>query len=323
MDATLAGQRVLSEAVLSEARPTIAVVTGWVLLSIVLAGGMFFGGRAAAVRSQRALTEQRERDREVSSRADQQHSWASRGDMRGVYGTEGAELMRAVAPKPKPAIIPPGDAIEVATVVHTAAELDVMLTKKPPCWRYASFVSVAVQRRDAVAARVRDARMGFGRPSGEALRTEFETGLFFTARLSELYELISDIDGFMLSPAFQEVFGDPHHENSADADGVVHAANRLMDYHDCLLDLAERSRGAQVPYGCGDLQRDFGALTVLPIDGFSTFIEDFTARVAEMGDVARYATGDVQLDNVELGVSCDDALLGRISRQLQQLAHAG
>ncbi|MGI9162221.1 MAG: hypothetical protein ACR2JI_04755 [Mycobacterium sp.] len=296
-------------------------MTGWVLLSIVLTGGIFLWGRAAAVRSQQALTDQRERDREVSSRADQQHSWASRGDVRGVYGTEGAELMRAITPKP--AIIPPGDAIEVAAVVHTTAELDAMLTKRPPCWRYASFVSVAVQRRDAVAARVRDARMGFARPNGEALSTEFETGLFFTERLSELYELIGDIDGFMLSPAFREVFGDPHDENSADAGGVVHAANRLMDYHDCLLDLAERSRGVRVPYGCGDLQRDFGALTVLPIDGFGTFIEDFTERVAEMGDVARYATGDVQLDNVELGVSCDDELLGRISTQLQQLARAG
>lgn len=301
-------------------------MTGWVLLSVVLAVGMFFGGRAVAVRSQRALTDQQERDREVISRADQQHSWASRGDMRGVYGAQGAELMRTVSTQPvssKPAIIPPGDAIEVATVVHTAAELTAMLKKKPPCWRYASFVSVAVQRRDAVAPRVRDARMGFARPSGEALRTEFETGLFFTQRLSELHELIGDIDGFMLSPAFQEVFGDPHDESSADADGIVHAANRLMDYHDGLLDLAERSRGVRVRHGCGDLQRDFGVLTVLPIDGFGTFIEDFTARVAEMADVARYATGDVQLDNVELGVTCDDELLGRISRQLQQLAHAG
>lgn len=287
----------------------------------MLAVGAFLGGRAAAGRSQRALTEQQERAREVISRADQQHSWASRGDMRGVYGTEGAELMRAVSPKA--AIIPPGDTIEVGTVVHTAAELAAMLKKKPPCWRYAAFVSVAVQRRDAVAARVRDARMGFGRPSGEALRTEFETGLFFTERLSELYELIGDIDGFMLSPAFQEVFGDPRNENSADADGIVHAANRLMDYHDSLLTLTERSRGIRVPRGCGDLQRDFGLLTVLPIDGFGTFIEDFTERVAEMADVVRFATGDVQLDNVELGVSCDDALLGRISRQLQPLAHAG
>jgi hypothetical protein len=42
-----------------------------------------------------------------------------------------------------------------------------------------------------------------------------------------------------------------------------------------------------------------------------------------MGDVARYATGDVQLDNVELGVKCDDVLLSRVSNRLQQLARTG
>lgn len=261
------------------------------------------------------------REDELRARADQQNSWASRGDMRGVYGADGAELMRTLSPKTP--ITPPGDELEVATVVHGTAELAAMLEKRPPCWRYAAFVSVAVQRRAAVADRVRDARMGFARPTGEMVHTDFETGRFFTDRLADLSELIGQIDDFMFSLAFQQAFGDPHDENSADADGIVHAAGRLMDFHESLLTLAERSRGVRVPYGCADLQRDFGQLAALPIEGFSTFLDDFTERVAEMGDVARYATGDVQLDNVELGVSCDDALLERVSQKLQQLARSG
>lgn len=269
----------------------------------------------------RALAPRRqEHDDALLSRADQQNNWAARGDLRGVYGPEGAELMRTLAPRKT--IIPPGAAIEVSTVVHTAADLAKMLEDRRPCWRYASFVSVLVQRRDTLAARVRDARMGFARPSGETLRTEFETGLFFTERVSDLSELIGSIDGFMLSPAFQEVFGDPHDENSADAEGIVHAANRLMDYHESLLALFERSRSVKVPVGCADLQRDVGALTALPIEGFNRFIEDFIDRVAEMGDVARYATGDVQLDNVELGISGGDEVLHRVSARLQQLARS-
>ena len=182
----------------------------------------------------------RQCDDELRARADQQNSWATRGDMRGVYGTEGAELMGALARETP--IIPPGDQLAVATVVSSAAELAEMLNKKQPCWRYAAFVSVAVQRRDAVATRVRDARMGFGRPGGEVVRTDFDAGRFFTERLADLSELIGQIDDFMLSPAFQHVFGDPHDEDSADADGIVHAANRLMDYHESLLRLSERSR---------------------------------------------------------------------------------
>ncbi len=270
---------------------------------------------------QRTKAKAKDRDDALRARADQQNSWASRGDMRGVYGAEGAALMRTLSPATP--ITPPGDSIEVGTVVHTEAELEAMLEKKPPCWRYAVFVSVAVQRRDAAAARVRDTRMGFSRPSGEVLRTDFETGLFFTERLADLSGLIGQIDDFMLSPAFQQAFGDPHDENSADADGIVHAAGRLMDYHESLLALAEKSRGVRVPYSCNDLQRDFGLLTALPIEGFNTFLDDFTDRISEMGDVARYATGDVQLDNVELGVTCDDVLLSRISDKLQQLARSG
>ena len=316
MDATLAGRGNLSLAAF-----TLGIMTGWMLLVIGLAAGLFFGGRALSSRLNNDIAVQQGRNDELRSRADQQHTWAARGDLRGVYGTEGAELMRTVSSRAP--ISPPGDQIEVATVVRTAGELATMLTNKPPCWRYASFVSTVVQRRDAVADRVRDARMGFSRPTGETLRTDAEAGLFFTERLADLSELIGQIDGFMLSPAFQQAFGDAHDENSADAEAIAHAANRLMDYHDSLLSLSERSRGVRVPHGCVDLQRDFGLLTVLPIEGFTTFIEDFTDRVAEMGDVARYATGDVQLDNVELGVTCDDALLGRVSNRLQQLAHAG
>lgn len=261
---------------------------------------------------------QQQRDDELRARADQQNSWATRGDLRGVFGPEGARLMKTVSPGT--VIIPPGDQIEVGTVVRSADELAAMLEKKPPCWRYAAFASVAVQRHDAVGSRVRDALMGFSRAGEEVLRTGFETGQFFTERLADLSELIGKIDNFMLSPGFQRVFGDPHDESTADATGIVHAANRLMDYHESLLALSERSRAIRVPFGCADLQRDFGLLTQLPIEGFNSFLDDLHDRVAQMGDVARYATGDVQLDNVELGVSCDEALLGRISHRLQQLA---
>ena len=62
-----------------------------------------------------------------------------------------------------------------------------------------------------------------------------------------------------------------------------------------------------------------GLLTVIPVDGFETFIEDFTDRIAESADVARYATGDVQLDLVMFSVVDDDDLLGRVSTRLQQI----
>lgn len=291
---------------------------GGPLAGFVAAGALFAVGRALYPRVTRSLEAEQERQRQVRERAEQQNRWASRGDMRGVYGTEGAELMREVSP-PVP-IVPPGDDLEVATVVHTPAELTAMLEEKLPCWRYAAFVSVCVQRRDAVAGRVRDARMGYATASGEVFSSDFDAGRFFTERLSEFTRLLDQIDGFMLSPAFQDVFGD--REESADADGIVHAAHRLMDYHDQALALAERSRGAKVPLSCSDLQRDTGLLISKAVEGFYEFIETFTERLDEMADVARYATGDVQLDPVTLSIDNDDALMNRITRRLEQIVRS-
>jgi hypothetical protein len=295
-------------------------MSGWLVVGLIgVFAGLFVGGRAVYPRVRTDLAVEQQRQQEIRERADEQHRWASRGDTRGVYGSEGAELMREVLPAP---VLPhpAPENIEVAEVVHTRAELDAMLTKKPQCWRYAAFVSVLVQRRAAVAARLRDARLGFAEPSGETASTSFVVAHFFTDRMAELSEIVEQVDDFMLSPAFNEVFGDPHDGDSADADGIIHTANRLMDYHDRLLALSERCRGVTVPHRYAELQRDCGLLMVIPLEGYTTFIDDFVGRIVEMHDVARYARGDVLLDPVLLSITDDDELISRVGRQISQVA---
>jgi len=288
---------------------------------------LFFSGRAVYQRLRTNAAGEQKRQQEIRERADEQHRWASRGDTRGVYGADGAELMREVLPAPvlpRPSVPRPApEDIDVADVVYNRAELDAMLANKPQCWRYAAFVSVLVQRRAAVAARLRDARLGFAEPSGETASTGYVVAHFFADRMSELSEIVEQVDDFMLSPAFGEVFGDPHDGDSADADGVVHTANRLMDYHDRLLTLSERCRGVTVPHSYGELQRDAGQLMVIPLEGYTTFIDDFIGRVTEMHDVARYAPGDVQLDPVMLSITDDDELISRVGRQISRVAREG
>ena len=272
------------------------------------AGLVYLRGRRRGERDQRY--------RELLASAEQQDRWAARGDSRGVYGTEGAALMKAVAPDP---VLPPGDRLEVAEVVRSTAELEQLLAERRPCWRYAAFVSALVIRRAEVQARLRDARMGSTPPSGESASGRFEVFRFFADRLADLSLLVGRVNDVMLSPAFQEVFGDPHDEDTADPAGIVQAAGRLMDLHDRFLELCERCCAVDVPADCADLHRDVAVLTGLPLQGFDAFIDDFTERVAEMADVARYATGDVELDPVELGVADDGELVTRVSQRLQRL----
>jgi len=284
---------------------------------------LFFSGRMVFRRFRPTVEEKWQQ--EIRERADEQHRWASRGDTRGVYGADGAALMREVLPPPvlpRPSVPRPApEEIPVAEIVDTQAELDVMIAEKPQCWRYAAFVSVLVQRRAAVAARLRDARLGFAEPSGETASTGYVVAHFFTDRMAELSEIVEQVDDFMLSPAFNEVFGDPHDGDSADADGIVHTANRLMDYHDRLLALSERCRGVTVPHSYAELQRDAVLLMVIPLEGYTTFIDDFVGRISEMHDVARYAPGDVQLDPVLLSITDDDELISRVGRQISRAAH--
>ena len=283
---------------------------------------MLFSGRAVFQRFRTDPAVDEKGQQEIRERADEQHRWASRGDPRGVYGAQGAELMREVLPAPALPRPAPED-IEVAEVVYTQAGLDAMLKQKPQCWRYAAFVSVLVQRRAAVGARLRDARLGFAEPSGETASTGYVVAHFFTDRMSELSEIVEQVDDFMLTPAFSEVFGDPHDGDSADADGIIHTANRLMDYHDRLLALAERCRGVTVAHRYAELQRDAGLLMVIPLEGYTTFIDDFVGRISEMHDVARYAPGDVQLDPVVLSITDAGELISLVGRQISQVAHEG
>jgi len=283
---------------------------------------VLFSGRAVFQRFRTDPAVDEKGQQEIRERADEQHRWASRGDPRGVYGAQGAELMREVLPAPVLPRPAPED-IEVADVVYTQAGLDAMLKQKPQCWRYAAFVSVLVQRRAAVGARLRDARLGFAEPSGETASTGYVVAHFFTDRMGELSEIVEQVDDFMLTPAFSEVFGDPHDGDSADADGIIHTANRLMDYHDRLLALAERCRGVTVAHRYAELQRDAGLLMVIPLEGYTTFIDDFVGRISEMHDVARYAPGDVQLDPVVLSITDDGELISLVGRQISQVAHEG
>lgn len=78
----------------------------WVIIKLIwlIAGaaalvGLFFLVRAI-MRDGRRRAELRAADRAaVRFRADQQHRWVLRGDDRGIYGVEGAELMHYLYPE--------------------------------------------------------------------------------------------------------------------------------------------------------------------------------------------------------------------------------
>jgi len=195
-----------------------------------------------------------------------------------------------------------------------------LLAEELPCWRWAAFVSVLVQRRAELESRLYDNQLGYAAPSGERAPGSTEVGRFVLDRMDELLTLAGQMESFMLTPAFVGVFGEPGDEGSADADGILHAANRLMDYHERFLGLAERCRGLAAPSRYAGLLRDLAHLMDAPLAGYRTFINEFVERVGEMPELLHYGRGTVELDPVLLHIEADDKLLERISKQLEQIA---
>jgi hypothetical protein len=292
----------------------------WWLVAAAAVVGLFFAARAVVVKVRARRAAAAREAEELAYRADRQNQWARRGDSRGIYGADGAELMRSISPEPPMEFGAEDAGIDVAAVAETPGGLTRLLADKPPGWRWAAFASVLVQRRAGVQPRVRDCRLGYSASTGIRAYSGFELGRFVTECMGEMLQLVGQVDAFMRTPAFSEVFGSRSDESTADADGIVQVANRLMDYHERFLGLAERCRDYAVPSQYTDLMRDVRELMNLPLDSYRTFIDDFVERIAEMPQLMRYGRGTVEADPVVLHMSVDDRLLKAITRQVRAAA---
>jgi hypothetical protein len=70
----------------------------WWILGAAILVGLYFVMRAIVREGRRrAVLAAAHRD-SLAARADQQHQWVLQGDDRGIYGTQGAELMHYIYP---------------------------------------------------------------------------------------------------------------------------------------------------------------------------------------------------------------------------------
>jgi len=67
----------------------------WILGALALVG-LFVVARAVVRENHKRRDAHARYCAQVAARADQQHHWVLQGDARGVYGTEGAKLMRLI-----------------------------------------------------------------------------------------------------------------------------------------------------------------------------------------------------------------------------------
>lgn len=68
----------------------------WWIIAAAVAVALFYLVRAIVRENRRRREIHVKHCAQIAARADQQHNWVMQGDDRGVYGTEGAKLMRVI-----------------------------------------------------------------------------------------------------------------------------------------------------------------------------------------------------------------------------------
>ncbi|RAV00480.1 hypothetical protein [Mycolicibacter senuensis] len=295
---------------------------GWVIATVVLAALVFAGYLVMPYLDEQRTLAVRYR-KEVRERADRQHHWVLRGDSRGFYGPDGAELMRRIeADSTADSLDDPDDDPPAAAVAYTPEALATLIADKPACWRYAVFASVLVQRRAELQPRLRDQELGYAPSRSTRIHTGFKLAQHLFELLEQLLALMDQIEQLMLSSGFTRMFGDPTDGDSADADAIVHAANRLMDLHERVLTLAERCRGIDTLSDHADVVRDCARVFDAPLEGYRKFIDEFVERVGEFPELLRYARGYIEMDPIMLEVNDSNGLLDKAFAGIRSLAPA-
>jgi hypothetical protein len=214
-----------------------------------------------------------------------------------------------------------------AWVADTPAALKTLVEEKPHSWRWAVLVSVLAQRRAALQPQLRDVGLGYAAPTGERARSGMEVAQFVIDAMHDVGQFAQHINDLMLTPAFTAAFGNPDDENTADPDGIMLGATRLMDYYERFLVLAQRARGLAAPSEYATLLDNCARLSDKPVEGFDKFIDELIELIGELPDILNPAGSEtIYMPPIYLSIEADDVLLQTILQQLHGIAddyHAG
>jgi hypothetical protein len=240
------------------------------------------------------------------------------------FRAQAEAMARTIDPTPKRILPPDEKSAIVAKVAVNSNELARLIADKPPAWPYAVFTSVLLQRRNTVKARLRQCVSGYQPKPGTAPLSGQAYSQLAYRTMTDIADLVTQLEQFMLSPAFTGTVGRPGDDSAVDADAIMSIANRLMDYHGQFLTHAERCTQTPVQPDVRVLVQDMGAFTLCPLMGFDRFIETMCARVGEAQDLLPYTKGGevVALDDVSLAMSLPDGLTDRITAQINRFNQA-
>lgn len=232
-------------------------------------------------------------------------------------------MARPIDPTPRRVLPPDEKSSMIAAVATTDDAFARLLADKPPAWRWAVFTSVLLRRRDAAQSRLRRCVSGYQPRAGVAPLSGRAYSLEVYRRTTETDDVTAQLEQFVFSPAFTGVMNDRGEASRGDSDAVLDIANRLMDYHEAFLSIAEACLQTPIQPEARVFAQDMGALTLCPLVGYDRFIVTMCARLGEAQDLLPYTTEDtvVGLDNAILNLAAPHGLRDRIVAHVKEFNH--
>ncbi len=111
---------------------------------------------------------------------------------------------------------------------------------------------------------------------------------------------------FASEQTFMAPFRSSGEDDTCDAEAIKHVANRVMDYHERLLEISERCRGLSVPSQYADILADCARLLDVPLQSYREFIAEMVDFVESLPRVLEHATGVVNMGAVLLDMDFDE-----------------
>ncbi|MEZ0342006.1 hypothetical protein ACAG25_18725 [Mycobacterium sp. pV006] len=211
------------------------------------------------------------------------------------------------------------DAVSVAMVVPTPELLRQMLRQRPTCWPWAAFASALFQRWAALEERKIAQVCNVPAAPATRLRSDAEVAEFVTRQVRGTDDIVARTNAFLASPDFTALFGSAGDESTADADGILAAADYLGDCYESLLELAERARRHSVPEPHIALLADCTRFSNQHLQDFTGFMNDVLHRLEEMQNRAMLGQKPTPTETVRLRATTDDRLIWSILDRLHEI----
>lgn len=205
----------------------------------------------------------------------------------------------------------------VAEVAETSEQLDRLFGDKHTHWVFAGFVSVLVQRRNAVQHLVDEHRRSHARPSGRKVTDARDLERLFNEVDSEVVRLAECLDCYVRSAPFQRLFGDREDYDEPTPRDVTAAAEAVIDFYKANLLLARTVRGVTARADFVETIEDIAHLVDRPLEGVDRWITKIVGFAAILPTLEQSSSTDQrEAHALTLDLRFDEVLLDRIRRRL-------